>query len=541
MATIFYTGTFWNGYFTPDADTSVGVFNITEDIFEFADALASGKDVWMRVTDSGVNNGVYEVGFIAPTNWQNESVNVFLYRGHRGYLKNDVRWPLPTGGKVEFAYAEDGFDTDDPGETGGSGGGGSTTNTIYGGKVGPFMAVPVGMTTTLLMYDIVYPNGVYWMDENQDALSWMYVEIYFFAEEIDDNGDPVGPTHRYWYTESIGQNTPQRRTLYHSVPEGRYRVTAQRKSPVSKALSDQSMVYWTGLKAVLGTDDRTADEVYGDVTLASVRLRATSGISGSAHQQITVDATRREGTSYTPNADDTLTLALADGDLRNPIDAFIDVYLNSNYGGWRPSAELDLEGLDYWRAEWVNHHFDAVFDQETTLWDALKTTLQMQHAAPTTVGATLSLAVDEAKTAYEVLFDTSSIVELTTSYMFPSADDYDGAEGEYKSSDDNAPLYARYPADCVNPEPLTLVGCKSKTRAQNFVERYWTQGRVRRRMFVLETEAAGHVVQVGAAIGIQHPLLDADNPTLCLVSAVTVNNEFSTTLEGYVYEPSVFT
>lgn len=539
MATTFYTGTFWNGYFTPDSDTSVGVFNIAETVLEFANALESGKAVWMRVTDSGVNNGVYEVEFIAPAYWQNDLVNVSLYRGHRGYLKNGERWSLPASGKVEFAYAADGFDTDEPGDPGDDGGS-APTNTIYGGKVGPFMAVPPGFTTTLLMYDIVFPNGVYWMNENTDALSWMYVEIYFFAEEVDDDGDPVGPVHRYWYTESIGQNTPQRRTLRHTVPAGRYRVTAQRKSPISKALSDQSAVYWTGLKSVLGTDDRTDAGVYGNVTLASVRLRATSGISGAAHQQITVDATRHEGASYRPNAGDTLTLALAGGDLRNPVDAFVDIYTNTNYGGRRPSAELDLEGLDYWRAEWANKYFDAVFDQETTLWEALKTALQMQHAAPTTVGATLSVAVDEAKTAYEVLFDTTAIADLTVSYMFPSADDYDGVEGEYKSQDDNAPLYVRHPADCVNPETLTLVGCKSKTRAQAFVERYWKQGRTRRRLFVLETEAAGHVVQVGAAIGIQHPLLDPGSPTLCVVSSVRVNDEFSTTIEGYVYESSVF-
>lgn len=509
------TGQIWNGCFY-DGENCGGLFWTDKDCLEYADALHSGRVIWMTTSEmpNPADNMTTPVGFIAYSGWgRDRQVNFRGHKGHRLYLEN---WPGGGGnGIISLSYSDPTTIEDEEADY------------PNGGLVGPYIACPANTTTSYLQYDLVFPNGCY-MVSTSNTIQSFDVSVRFTAEPIDENNavinDPVNGivTQHYDFVETFATNSPIRRTLHHYVPNARYQVSAQRLSNVSDRPNDQSKCYWTGLKSILGNTLGTA--VYGDVTLLSVKIRATEGLASNAHERLLVDATRTKNGS----------------ELRNPIDAFSDIFTNMVYGGRRPTSELDLETLDAMKAgSWSGRVFDAVFDNATTVWDALKVSLQMQHAVPMTVGATLSIVEDAPVSVAEVAFSEDMITNLTLSYMFINTDEYDGVEGEYKNAIDNAPEYVTWPRAATNPETMKLWGCKDYYAADAFVQRYWKQTTTRRRMLTIETELDGCFLSYGTAIDVTHRLL-GETPWRCIISSIEQSEDFKTTIEAYVYEPSVF-
>lgn len=388
-----------------------------------------------------------------------------------------------------------------------------------GKKVGDFIAVPIGHKTTTLMYDLVYPGGVYKQDPETGNILSDTVQTRFTATNLATDQTYVLPV-----THTFATTTPQRVTVWHTVPEGRYKVRACRLSTESTKSYDQSKVTWAGLKAVLGNPE--GGEVYGHVTLLSVAIKATEGLASNAHSAMTVDCNRTQF-GY---------------DTHNPAVAFVDILKNPFYGANRPDSEIDFETIgpltDAWNA--AERRFDAVFDNETTVWDALKLSLQMQAAMPITLGAKLSIVEDKSHDLPEVILDTSQIKTLVLSYSFVATDDYDGIEGKYKNSKDNADEYVYWPSDCVNPEEMTLWGCKTKADALAFVKTTWKKRRYRRQLFTLELEGDGHALYLGQCIGLKHPLVGEEEATRAIISSITAGSEFETTVEGFIYRDEVF-
>lgn len=475
-----------------------------------AEALRNGTRVWIYV-ESGPNQGSYEIEHIYHSDDTVGGVNSGTwYRYKRGWIKG--AWPSGNGYLSEVKIGLSPYD-------------GAGTQYPAGTVVGPFRATPRGKISGYLQYDIVFSGGVYATDSTSGTIYPVYVEIHFIAEPIDENGNVVGPPVMKIYGETFATTTPQRRTIHHNdLPAAtHWQVRAIRFTPVSPRSTDQSDCHWVGLKAVLGAED-FGSPAYGDVTLISAKIKATEGLASNAHSAMTVDCTRAHlGT-----------------ELRNPILAFIDILRNPHYGAARPASELDWDVLNDLAWDGSGRTFDAVFDNETTVWDALKLSVQMYSMMPVAVGSKISVVGDWPVSVPSLVFDESKIRSLTLSYSFVSSDDYDGVEGKYKNQTDNSEEYVQWPPDCVNPEEMTLWGCKNYDQALEFVKLTWKKRQYRRQLFSLELEGDGHVLSVGQAIGIKHPLLGGDVATTAVVSSVTPNSEFETSVEGFIYRSEVF-
>jgi hypothetical protein len=252
-------------------------------------------------------------------------------------------------------------------------------------------------------------------------------------------------------------------------------------------------------------------------------MKASEGISGGAHQRVTVDCTRTKNGAA----------------LRNPARCFEDALTNADYGLASTASELDADTINAKATAWSGRTFDAVFDKQTDGWDALGRVLQMAHAAPVASGGLISIAEDEQVFTTNFSFTEDNINDLRVSFVQPASTDYDGVEGEYKNPDDNAPEYAIYPANSVNPEKVTLFGCKDSSAAQAFVERAWLQSTYRRTLYVFAAELDGHVLQVGTPASIFHQLL-GDEAVTVVVSSVRPTSETETEIEAYQYQPEVF-
>lgn len=252
----------WNGGW---ATFSGGIFYINSDepARQYVQMLKNGTPVWAVVT-GGVpagNNGSYVVGFIEGAGYTqeyNQNGDVIYAYGRKGHL----------GPCAEPTWTNTGTCV---GPTWPAGDGtGIVTLTItppgtgnLGAPLGPHAASPPCMLTEHLQYDIVFPNGCFKADPETGALQLYTVSVRFVAELIDNLGAALGPSYTTIWQEDLATNTPQRRTIDHYVPKGRYRVAAERTSPVSDLAQDQSKCYWAGLKAILGLycDDSGVAEV----------------------------------------------------------------------------------------------------------------------------------------------------------------------------------------------------------------------------------------------------------------------------------------
>ena len=473
---------------------------------QYVSFIRAGTPVWAVLTDASPagNNGTYQVSFIRGAEEGGGSDPSEASWGRRGHIGKNVQWPagngkatitltiVPPGGAEEAA------------------------------PVGPHVAMPPCWKSTLLEYDIVFPGGLYRATQ-AGGLGAESVALAFYAEPIDDSGTVTGPPEILEHTESGATNTPQRRTLRHAVPDARYRVTAYRLSPKSDLATDQSAVYWTGLKSYLRTYCDGTDPIYGDVTLLAVRIRATQGISSEAHSRVSVRATRKLGGVAT----------------RSPVDAFEDIYTNAVYGGRRPAAELDADALALAAAETAGCQFDAVFDQPSTIWEGLQLSVQMIRGIPVLDGGMVGLVRDKPVDTPVMGFNQDSLVELTRAYLFAEAGDPDGIEGEWIDATDGSKQYAIFPATATDPERITLWGCTSSARAFCFVRQFWRQRLYRRRLTTFTTELDANALQVGDPINLEHPLLGSE-PVLHVVSAVRPQDELTIAVEAYIYQPEVF-
>lgn len=485
--------------YSPDARGNYSVFWVDRDATEYATALANGRGVFL-IIDDGPNKGVYQVTYMTHAGSQGKYADGL--RNHQGHI--GVPWNGPSNSNMKLSYTAEAF---------------------VGAVVGPISANPQETLTSLLQYDIVFPGGVFTYNPD-GSLGAFTVGATFVAEPIDDDDQVIGAPFSYVYQETFATNTAQRRTLYHNVPPGRYRVKGSRTTPISDRASDQSAMYWKGLKSVLG--NTFGGEVYGNTTLVMMRIKATEGLATDAIDRIAIDCTR----------------VLNGVATRSPIEAFVDVLTNQRYGGRLPMSALDGVTLDALSAEWGDgQSFDAVFDTSTTVWEAASATTRIQHAAPALLGSVVTLIQDRDHTTADMEFseEMNNIKDgsVSLTYMFATYDEPDGVEVAYRNQSDGSQRYVVYPPTAVDPEQIDLKGCRDRIAALAYATQRWKQLRLRRRLISFDTELDAHVVPVGSPIYVKHRLLGMQR-VLYVVNSVTPKGEFLSTIAAHRHESGVF-
>jgi hypothetical protein len=480
----------------------------------------AGSQSYVRISGTLSDDGDYTVTWVAPV-YDPDSGFTTGTAGQKGSVNKAawVSWPSSANFEVSLAPFPD-EETPSPPPV-------PTPQPSPVPLVGPFAVTPAGVYTEMLQYDYSFPNGAYSVDDD-GGINAIAVEVCFYAERIDDDGNVIGATYETKdYTVWQG-TTAQRRTLYlRDIPLGRYRVSARRLSAKGDPSKTQSDVFWTGLKAVLG--NTFGGDVYGDTTLLVIKAKASDYLSGDALSSISVDCTR-----YDP---------ARDIDIINPADVVHDIIWNPTYGGNRPSEEIDWDTLNALHAQWDTdgRTFDAVYDSPTNLWDAMRACLQKVHTTPTMDGSLITFVEDKDYTVGEILFTQDMVKSLSLTFMFPDGNEVDGVEIEYRDPNDNAQLFAIYPADSVNPEKSELWGCRDYDEALAYATRRWKQLYLRRLLISMDVELEGQIVRVGAPVSIIHPKLDANlDPVLCVVNAVKPKDEFEHTIELHRHESGVF-
>jgi hypothetical protein len=361
--------------------------------------------------------------------------------------------------------------------------------------VGPFETCKPGQHGTRIEIDVVFPGGLYSMDGSGN-LAGRGISITVEYTPIDDNGAAAGAPVTRVEPFSSGSNTPQRYSRTWEVPQARYRVRVKRDTDSDGKANTSDLAIWSGFKFFLdGPADGTT--AYGAVTLVVVKLKATNGIASDAASTIRFKVTRMLSPlgvgAPVPTA--------------NPADAFVDV-MCADYGGNRPrnDDELDLPLLAELRDKWEYHNgFNAVFDQPSTVWEALGLSVQTVVAAPLPVGSRMSLVEDAPQPVRSQLFTDANMAagSLQVTHQWDRAGTPAGTRVEYRDPRTFSQAAVFEPPGAPDYQTITLFGCTSEEVAQQHADLAIDRRRLQRVNASFVTELEGLSCLPGQRIAIQ--------------------------------------
>ena len=376
------------------------------------------------------------------------------------------------------------------------------TDIVDGPWIGWFNATKPGQQVDLAMLDFVFGAGLYATDLGSGAYLSTSVEVTAEFQPIDADGNFVGsPVSQSWtFTGAAG--TPQRYTVSKVLSAARYAIRAHRSSAGATEATTQDRCTWFGLKTRV-VRKPTSHVVYGDTTLAAVRLRASNGIASAATSRIRFRVTRKLAPlgSGTPER------------TSNPADAFVDVMTSTTYGAARPLSEVDLPALETVRAAWAaaaaaNEHngFNAVFAQRSTVFEALNMTVQVVAASPLPIGQLMSVQVDTVKDSRVAMFTEANLSNLVVGYEFDKVGTPEGVRVEYRDPDSFSPAFALVPEDAVDYDSVSLFGCTDADVAQQYAQLVDNRRRLLRKTITFDTELEGLILLPGDRFAVQHSM-----------------------------------
>jgi hypothetical protein len=364
-----------------------------------------------------------------------------------------------------------------------------------------------GQTGRFFQFDIIFPNGLFYAGGSSGNMKGATCGLNVYWQEVDANGNLFGPIAQMHLGVNaapghLGESknkaeisNPIRRTwTIDTGKSARWAVKLFRTTHPYDTNEGQSTFIWSGLKLLA---DSPAN-IYGNVTLLAVRVKASRGVGADAAVRIMARCKR-------------WSWGLPDGGWQhstNPADAFYDIYTDTNYGASRPVAELDMPALRNLKNKWAGYQFNYVFRDRTTVWEALKLSALGQAAEPLPQGSFMSIAQDGVKPLRSMLFTDANIVEGTmkVNYLFDVEENSDGVEVSHINPLDWSEAFVRYPTNSVIPETVSLAGCTSSTHAAEYARLVWQRTRKQRKRITFDTELEGIILQLGDRIAVSHEM-----------------------------------
>ena len=257
--------------------------------------------------------------------------------------------------------------------------------------VGPYVANTADTITNKLQVDVIFPQGIFTTDD-EGGFASLSASVTVQCRPINTAGLPVGVgtwvtlgTHTY--TNSTP--TPQRITYSYNVTDARYEVRIKRASEKPTSSRDRADMQWGGLRAFIPDDN-----IYADVTLLAIRMKATNQLSSSSSRKINVVQTSKlpiwnaiTSTWSTPTATRSIAWIAA------------DILRNQVYGAGYPDDYIDLEKLAELDVIWTNRGdtFNGVFDRTYSIWEALTLVLRTGRTSPAMIAGKVTFVRDELR------------------------------------------------------------------------------------------------------------------------------------------------
>lgn len=293
--------------------------------------------------------------------------------------------------------------------------------------------------------------------------------------------------------------TPQRISHASDVTPGRYEVRVRRVS--DKALKSRfgNDIIWDAMRTYL-----EGEQVYGNVTLLAARVKATNNLNERTQVRFNVICTRK------------LSIRESGGIWSEPqttrsiVWAFVDVFRNVYGARIFDDTYFDWDALETLDAlyESRNEHFDWIFRDPITVWDAARVIARAGRAVPILIGSLISMKRDEEQSIPVTLFNQDNIVRNSFKWDIKlwDLDEHDSVRIEYT---DASTGYKQETVLCIlpggtgdNPKDIRLPGIQDRDHAYREGLYIYAQMLYLREQISFSTGLEGYIPAYGDLVAI---------------------------------------
>lgn len=401
------------------------------------------------------------------------------------------------------------------------------------GYLGPFIINPPETEAKEIWLDFVWPSGAGATRKGKEYP----VNTSLLAEgrKVDGAGAPIGGESTPWVkllqkTYSISTKVAHRITEKIPVDGGRWQVRTKRENDsyqdvtLDPDLQAHDDVSWTGARALID-----GPQSFTGVTMLATVMKADAQTSGGTQNRIGVIARRRIEVFR-----DGLWQVAAS---RNPVDAAIDMWRNTDYSAGLSAANLVLPDLLYQRdaADARGDTFDHFFEDSISIQDAIETALRVIKANPAFIGDRLSVVRDEPKSP-RMVFTDAEIVRGSLTIKRQLLDDTwaDGVVVNYFDERTSRAASAPSAEGLLRPARVELPGISKAAQAADCAAYLAAVNRYRRRRVQFQCELEGRMLKRGDLVLIQSELPQTWGEGGEVRSYLNVNGVLQLTLDRQV-------
>ena len=387
-------------------------------------------------------------------------------------------------------------------------------------SAGPFVTCAANRKVKKLYIDLVFPRGLYVMNDEGRAQQCS-AGFSVFIREIDNKGRPkqFGHSAKHEISATAASITPQRRTYSFDVPPGRYEVSVSRMGfgfdPQDTRKADSTQ--WASLRCEL-VDSAPLCKT---ATHYELVMCASEQLSSLSQRKISIICTRK-----VKNFEGQLVPS------RSPVLALYDKWKNDVYGDGLPDSRIDLPTLKRLydlcntRQDWFDYRFENRItsnDADQVIAKVFRSLVLQRNGCKTVIRDEL---VDMPVTIFNpqntnegsVSMDYLQITEETADGVIVEYFDkflWDWVEIEcpapgftYTSS--TAEGYNPALPSMQNPVRMTLDGITGWHQAKREGTYYAHTNTLRRQFISWSTELQGILVHYGAAVMMANTLYNAE-------------------------------
>lgn len=291
------------------------------------------------------------------------------------------------------------------------------SSSLEGGYRGPFPACPDGELTSMVEWDVFYPEGICFISSKGA------VEIHGVAYSVEYRDMAISGAWTVLSYENYEATLDQlgytvRITLPYPM---RAEFRMRKLSPLAADISSHSKIQWYGLRSRLASVSS-----YEGITTIGLRIQISDRIASQTENQIYVIATRilstRDEGAWQP---ETATRQLTPAAL----------YALKTLG--YTDSDFDLAEWDRLDETWKSRGdtFNLSVDSETTAFQFVNDVLASGFAEMTLDRGRVRPVRDEPRTTFEHMYTPHIMTEnLVRNDQLPGQlDDYDGVDLTYKS------------------------------------------------------------------------------------------------------------
>ena len=376
-----------------------------------------------------------------------------------------------------------------------------TSSEGAGAYAGPYRACPYGAESSRFEYDIRFPGGLGYLQDNGTFRDLtVTLEIGYRRAGSDD----AWTTETKTFTAHTNDELAYTYTLETETP-GNYEFRIRNVSEANNSTRALDEVKWVGLKSVISTVNQ-----YDGITVMIGRFRGTETLSELSGNQL--------ATYWTRKLPDISTGVLtATRDIAPAVKYIVN---SSKYAGIIDNVSLaEYDAL--WRARSLK--LDGTLDGDGTLLSVLRDVLSVGFAAPVIENNKLAFSRLHPRGEYEPLAQIFTPQNLTGSpeitFNLPREDDVDEVVVEYTdpATYKTASIYCRvdengdaditdYP-ESVHQEKLRAFGVTVRAQAEAMGMRRLRYLRETRVTYKIQTELDGLNCQYNDLVGL---VLDED-------------------------------